>query len=70
MLTEVDKPRQAAGSAETQRPAEAGTIGHQVLREAGLIEGDRRGTWIYHRAVPGRLADLSRLLVTPATADA
>ncbi len=34
------------------------TISHhlKVLREAGLIEGDRRGTWIYYRAVPGALA--------------
>jgi ArsR family transcriptional regulator len=44
------------------------TISHhlKVLREAGLITGDRRGTWVYYRAVPGKLADLSRLLVTPA----
>ena len=48
------------------------TISHhlKVLREAGLIEGDRRGTWVYYRAVPGRLADLSRLLVMSAMADA
>jgi ArsR family transcriptional regulator len=33
------------------------TISHhlKVLREAGLIEGDRRGTWIYYRAIPGAL---------------
>jgi ArsR family transcriptional regulator, arsenate/arsenite/antimonite-responsive transcriptional repressor len=33
------------------------TISHhlRVLREAGLIEGERRGTWIYYRAVPGAL---------------
>jgi len=33
------------------------TISHhlKVLREAGLIEGDRRGTWIYYRAVPRAL---------------
>jgi ArsR family transcriptional regulator, arsenate/arsenite/antimonite-responsive transcriptional repressor len=33
------------------------TISHhlKVLREAGLIEGDRRGTWIYYRAVPDAL---------------
>src|SRR3954452_22936933 len=33
------------------------TISHhlKVLREAGLVEGDRRGTWIYYRAVPGAL---------------
>jgi ArsR family transcriptional regulator, arsenate/arsenite/antimonite-responsive transcriptional repressor len=34
------------------------TISHhlKVLREAGLIEGDRRGTWIYYRAIPTALA--------------
>jgi ArsR family transcriptional regulator, arsenate/arsenite/antimonite-responsive transcriptional repressor len=34
------------------------TISHhlKVLREAGLIAGDRRGTWIYYRAVPDALA--------------
>ena len=33
------------------------TISHhlKVLREAGLIEGERRGTWIYYRAVPEAL---------------
>jgi ArsR family transcriptional regulator len=43
------------------------TISHhlKVLREAGLIEGDRRGTWVYYRAVPGKLGDLSRLLQLP-----
>jgi ArsR family transcriptional regulator, arsenate/arsenite/antimonite-responsive transcriptional repressor len=40
------------------------TISHhlKVLREAGLIEGDRRGTWIYCRAVPGALAAASDAL--------
>ena len=33
------------------------TISHhlRVLRESGLIEGDRRGTWIYYRVLPGAL---------------
>src|SRR3954451_21122840 len=33
------------------------TISHhlKVLREAGLIEGDRRGTWIYYRVLPQAL---------------
>ncbi|MBL8927482.1 MAG: helix-turn-helix transcriptional regulator [Pseudonocardia sp.] len=41
------------------------TISHhlKVLREAGLIEGDRRGTWIYYRAVPGALDAVSDALV-------
>jgi ArsR family transcriptional regulator len=41
------------------------TISHhlKVLREAGLIEGERRGTWIYYRAVPGALRAASDALV-------
>jgi ArsR family transcriptional regulator, arsenate/arsenite/antimonite-responsive transcriptional repressor len=41
------------------------TISHhlKVLREARLIEGDRRGTWIYYRAVPGALEAASDALV-------
>ena len=33
------------------------TISHhlKVLREAGVIEGDRRGTWIYYRVRPDTL---------------
>jgi ArsR family transcriptional regulator len=41
------------------------TISHhlRVLREAGLIEGDRRGTWIYYRAVPQALEAASAALL-------
>jgi ArsR family transcriptional regulator len=41
------------------------TISHhlKVLREAGLIAGERRGTWIYYRAVPGALRAASDALV-------
>jgi ArsR family transcriptional regulator len=30
------------------------TISHhlRILREAGLVEGTRRGTWVYYRLVP------------------
>jgi ArsR family transcriptional regulator len=40
------------------------TISHhlKVLREAGLIEGDRRGTWIWYRVLPEKVAALSQLL--------
>jgi len=35
----------------------AGTASHhlKLLRDAGLIAGDKRGTWIYYRAVPERI---------------
>ena len=40
------------------------TISHhlKVLREAGLITGERRGTWVYYRVVPQTLARLAALL--------
>jgi len=44
------------------------TISHhlKVLREAGLIDCERRGTWVYYWIVPARMASLSQLL-DPAT---
>ena len=39
---------------------------HKVLREAGLVDCQRRGTWVYYSLVPGRLGALSRLLDTSA----
>ncbi|MFD0925941.1 ArsR/SmtB family transcription factor [Williamsia deligens] len=48
------------------------TISHhlKVLREAGLLECERRGTWVYHRIVPAALEQLSTVLgaVDPAAA--
>ncbi|HEY0697701.1 MAG TPA: metalloregulator ArsR/SmtB family transcription factor [Micromonospora sp.] len=46
------------------------TISHhlKVLREAGLIDCQRRGTWVYYWIVPARLAALSKLLDVSATA--
>jgi ArsR family transcriptional regulator, arsenate/arsenite/antimonite-responsive transcriptional repressor len=40
------------------------TISHhlKVLREAGLVTSQRRGTWVYYEAVSARLAALSALL--------
>ncbi|MEU8124648.1 metalloregulator ArsR/SmtB family transcription factor [Spirillospora sp. NPDC049024] len=45
----------------------APTISHhlKVLRKAGLIDGERRGTWVYYRAVPDRLTRLSGLFAIP-----
>jgi ArsR family transcriptional regulator, arsenate/arsenite/antimonite-responsive transcriptional repressor len=42
----------------------AGTTSHhlRLLRDAGLITGDKRGTWIYYRLVPERLAAIADAL--------
>ncbi|WP_436521843.1 ArsR/SmtB family transcription factor [Actinoplanes sp. HUAS TT8] len=42
------------------------TISHhlRILREAGLVDSDRRGTWVYYRAVPATLILLAGLLQT------
>jgi ArsR family transcriptional regulator, arsenate/arsenite/antimonite-responsive transcriptional repressor len=46
------------------------TISHhlKVLREAGLIDGERRGTWVYYRPVKDNLNQLATLLSTPSAA--
>ena len=43
------------------------TISHhlRVLREAGLVESQRRGTWVYYRVQPGAMARLAALLGRP-----
>lgn len=40
------------------------TISHhlKVLREAGVITGQRRGTWIYYRVLPETLQQLAAVL--------
>lgn len=40
------------------------TISHhlKVLRTAGLLNGERRGSWVYYRVVPDALQQLSQLL--------
>ena len=40
------------------------TISHhlKVLREAGLITGERRGTWVYYRVRPELLAQVATVL--------
>jgi ArsR family transcriptional regulator len=41
------------------------TISHhlKVLRDAGLVESSRRGTWAYYRVVPETLAALAGALM-------
>jgi ArsR family transcriptional regulator len=40
------------------------TISHhlKVLREAGLIAGERRGTWVYYRVLPDALRQVSAVV--------
>jgi ArsR family transcriptional regulator len=40
------------------------TISHHLktLREAGLLDCERRGTWVYYRVIPGALEQLSAVL--------
>ncbi|MGD0167846.1 MAG: metalloregulator ArsR/SmtB family transcription factor [Gaiellaceae bacterium] len=42
------------------------TVSHhlRVLREAGLVEHERRGTWMYYRLVPDAIDEL-RSTLTP-----
>ncbi|MFG2008965.1 ArsR/SmtB family transcription factor [Micromonospora sp. NPDC048868] len=44
------------------------TISHhlKVLREAGLVDADRRGTWVWYRARPEAFRQLGALLDLPA----
>lgn len=37
----------------------------KILREAGLVESDRRGTWVYYRPVRKNFGRLSVMLATP-----
>ena len=46
------------------------TISHhlKVLREAGLVSSERRGTWVYYRLHPEALTRLAAVLDTAAVA--
>ncbi|WP_308440832.1 ArsR/SmtB family transcription factor [Sphaerimonospora thailandensis] len=37
----------------------------KLLREAGLVDHERRGTWVYYRPMRDRLYRLSALLAAP-----
>jgi ArsR family transcriptional regulator, arsenate/arsenite/antimonite-responsive transcriptional repressor len=45
------------------------TISHhlKVLREAGIITSQRRGTWVYYRLEPAVLDRMGALLTTPVS---
>jgi ArsR family transcriptional regulator len=43
------------------------TISHhlKVLRDAGLVQSERRGTWVYYRVMPEVMARMSAVLAPP-----
>ena len=45
------------------------TISHhlKVLREAGILTSERRGTWVYYRLQPAALERMAALLTAPAS---
>ena len=44
------------------------TVSHhlRILRDAGLVEPERRGTWAYYRLVPAAIERLRDVLAVPA----
>ncbi|WP_326561354.1 ArsR/SmtB family transcription factor [Micromonospora sp. NBC_01796] len=46
------------------------TISHHLktLRDTGLVDAERRGTWVYYRARPGIMRQLASLLAIEAPA--
>lgn len=48
------------------------TVSHhlKILREAGLVVGEREGRWVFYRVVPERLEELREALSTTAAAPA
>ncbi|HOW94468.1 ArsR/SmtB family transcription factor [Mycolicibacterium fallax] len=57
-----------AAGVEVSQP----TVSHhlKVLREAGLLTSQRRGSWVYYAVVPGALTRLAALLGVDAAAGA
>lgn len=46
------------------------TISHhlKVLREAGLVEGERQGRWVHYRVIPERLGEIAAALAPESIA--
>jgi ArsR family transcriptional regulator len=43
------------------------TVSHhlRILTEAGLLEREKRGVWVYYRLVPSAIAGIAELLTPP-----
>ncbi len=46
------------------------TISHhlKVLREAGLVDGERQGRWVHYRVIPERLSEIAAALTPESVA--
>ena len=53
------------GPAEISQP----TVSHhlKILHDAGLLDREKRGTWVYYRVVPEKLEAIRSALVTTVT---
>ena len=51
------------GAFELSQP----TVSHhlRILRDAGLVEAERRGTWAYYRLVPDAIERLGEVFSVP-----
>jgi DNA-binding transcriptional ArsR family regulator len=60
----VLSPADRAGAFDLSQP----TISHhlKVLHDAGLLDRDKRGVWVYYRARTGALASLGALIGSPS----
>jgi ArsR family transcriptional regulator, arsenate/arsenite/antimonite-responsive transcriptional repressor len=62
----LDAPEGAACGCDLEEPLGLSqpTVSHhlKVLREAGLVVGERRGRWVYYRVVEDALEDIAAAL--------
>ena len=58
----IDAPEGSSCGCDLETPLGLSqpTVSHhlKVLREAGLVEGERRGRWVHYRVVPARLTEI------------
>jgi ArsR family transcriptional regulator len=40
----------------------------RVLHDAGIVERERRGKWVYYRTVPGALDEVAKALTSTSSA--
>ena len=55
MLLKADEVCACDVSAQIGKSAATTSHHLKLLREAGLVRGERRGTWVYYRVVPEQL---------------